>query len=213
MPSWRFFTRAPEKSLFDYFEDNAREIHISACLLVALFSKDGLSKDMAALINESEDRADNAVHGISNYLDRKHITPIDRGDAKRLAQVLDSVVDNIDEAANLYAFVYELEESKSYALDFANEILLIANDIVRLCELLRKAGANASRILEICKQIHDHESICDQIYSTASKELFRSDENFRIYRAWERIYESLEDAADSAEDCAKFAEQILHSYF
>lgn len=209
----RLFSRASEYPLFDYFEAHAKEIQISAQLLVRLFAEKDASKDIAALIKESEERADSIVHKVSNYLDRKYIfISIDRGDAKRLVQVLDDVVDNIDEAADLFAFVYEFEKPEPYALDFANEILASANGIVELCKLLRKAGANASRILAICTHIHDCENKCDKIDRNAAKELFRAqNKDFRTFRAWERIYASLESAADSAEDCAKFAEQILHA--
>ncbi len=217
MSLWAFFKHAWKRTnkepLFDYLEAHAKEIQISAGLLVKLFGMQNTPREIAALIKESEERADSIVHEVSTYLDKKLITPIDKGDAKRLVQVLDDVVDNIDEAADLYALVYEFKETKQYASDFANEILASAHGIVELCKLLRNAGANAPRILEICTHIHHCENKCDTINRLAAKELFLSqDADFRIYRAWERIYASLEDASDRAEDCAKFAEQILHAY-
>jgi uncharacterized protein len=202
-----------KKTFFDYFEEHCQEVQKSALMLQQLFEGNIPKEEAYYKIKSYEHVADTIVHEVIKQLCvANFIPPLDHEDIINYIKAMDDVIDYIDDCAEAFVEIYELDSATSYGKKFASEILKGADLLVVLCPLLRKPAANSKAIQSICIEIHHHETEGDLIKKEALQELFRNYSASKLDLAWERLYEFLESATDEVEDCANIAEQILMKY-
>ena len=158
-------------------------------------------------IKDFEHRGDSMTHEIIQVLNQTFVTPLDREDIFRLAESLDDVVDQIDEAASRLV-MYDIPAPTHYATE-------LSYVIVKCCEQIHKAipylghpkalPALQDNLLEI----HTLENRADAIKKGALIELFRRPDDFVSLLKWREIYEHLEAATDRCEDVADVLQGLL----
>jgi predicted phosphate transport protein (TIGR00153 family) len=204
--------------IFEYFEKHAQEILAASHLLKQLMhceKKDSL--EIAKKIKDREHIADTVTHDVVKEMNSGNfILPLDREDILALTKSLDEVIDYMDNCAEAFAEVYELEFASEQAKHLASIIVKSAELIVSLCQLLRQPSKYADQILQHCIEIHHLENEGDGVKKDALKRLFQQLKQGTLdtpsYVAWNDIYHLLEGVTDRAEDCAHIAEQIVLKY-
>lgn len=207
------FWRRKNKSFFEYFEEHSQEVRKAAITLNQLFEGEISREEARDKIKEYEHAADHLTHEVITQLCvANFIPPLDHQDILSFINALDDVIDYIDDCAEAFIEIYELETVTQFAKQFSREIVKGSALLVSLCPLIRKPAQNSKAIQEICIQIHEHETHGDQIKKEALQDLFRHYTGSKSDVAWDRIYQFLENATDQIEDCANISEQILMKY-
>jgi uncharacterized protein len=208
-----------KKSYFDYFEQHAQIIHSASELLIQLFKETDATKHIQIhnQIKNHEHEADQIIHQLITQMNTSgFILPLDREDILALAKKLDDVIDYIDDCAEAFAEIYQLQHSTHYAKEFSDLILKLSELLVHICKELRKPAHYSESILENCITVHRMENLGDTIKKDALHEIFAMLKSEQIslsdYLAWDVIYRTLELLTDKAEDCANIAEQIVIKY-
>ncbi len=211
------FWNKNEKSFFDYFDEHAAFINAAAKVLQRLLSEESPSSDFAKCIKKYEHSADEITHQLFRQMNTSgFILPMDREDVLAMTKKLDDVIDWINNAAQAYSEIYEIQSPTEYSKNFGNLIYESSEILLLLCQLIRKPAHNSSLILQKCLAIHTHENTGDDVKKAALKDLYSKLKNNEIdlplYLAWDEIYRILETVTDLVEDCANVAEQIVMKY-
>src|SRR5689334_11704233 len=96
------------------FDQLATRLTKSAGLLQELFTAPSESKRLVAEIKKVEHEADLLTHEIIVRIDKSFVTPIDREDIHRLANVLDNSIDLIDGTARRVE-MFHVTDSREHA--------------------------------------------------------------------------------------------------
>lgn len=159
------------------------------------------------LITELESRGDTLTHETIQMLNRTFVTPLDREDIFRLAESIDDVLDQIEDAA-LRLVLFEIVKPTQYAIELAHMIELCCRQIHKALPYLRnpkKLHSLQDNLLEI----HTLENRADAIKKLAVRELFHHPEDVISLLKWREIYEHLEAATDRCEDVADVLQGLL----
>lgn len=206
-----------QKSFFDYFEEMAMEIHTCSELLNELFNTKGHHQEIAKKIKFREHAADQIVHQAFNQLNTSSfILPIDREDIINFLKNLDDTIDIIDDSAEAFCEIFELNDATQYAKKLSKEIVEGAITLRHTCSLIRKPSKYAKVILKNCQIIHELENSADDIKKDALHSLYIDLKTEKItpafYLAWSEIYHKLESITDKIENCANVSEQFVMKY-
>ncbi|WP_068467886.1 DUF47 domain-containing protein [Candidatus Protochlamydia phocaeensis] len=212
-----FFWRKSKKSFFEYFEEQARETLSAAECLADLFFHPAEAHSIAKKIKGIEHAGDQLTHSVIQQMNTEgFILPIDHEDILAFAKTIDDVLDYIDDSAESFAEIYELDATMPFASEFALLILEGTQTLVDICSLLKSPSQHASAILTKCVKAHEVENRADDLKKEALKKLFsqlkRQEVDLPNYLAWSEIYRTLEVVTDKIEDCANIAEQIVVKY-
>ncbi|NLT68688.1 MAG: DUF47 family protein [Acidobacteria bacterium] len=161
-------------------------------------------------IKDIEHACDDVTHKTMNWLEGTFIVNYDREDIYRLAADLDDIVDSMDAAATRIS-LYNLKE--------------ILPDIVRLAEVLDAACKETARavhavsgqklnrsVLEICKNIKNHEEEGDKIYHKTLAWLFQGEKDPLDVIKFKEIIEDIERSLDKCNQTAMNVESIIFKY-
>ncbi len=181
-----------------YISDAARE------LKEMLADKNHDYSEYAKRIKGMEHACDELTHSISTRLNKSFITPFDREDIYLMSAALDDIVDLIDDAAT-QIIIFDVKEIKDYAVDLANVIGGMAEQLREIVTTLKKPKNITQRLVEI----HRLENQGDDIFHAAIKELFREEKDPLTVLKWKEIYEKLEAAVDRCENVANIIESVL----
>lgn len=204
-------------SIFEHFEKHALEINAAAILLNRLFYEEHSHLELAQQIKDQEHAADTVTHDVITQMNTgSFILPLDREDILALTKSLDEVIDAIDNCAEAFAEIYLLKAGTEYSRQLSETIVKSSEHIMAICQILKRASRNSSKILNLCIEIHRLENHGDTIKKEALKTLYDQFKQGKIdtpfYLAWCDIYHTLEGITDRAEDCANVAEQIVLKY-
>lgn len=161
----------------------------------------------SAKIRELEHKADQVVHDTMNLLHKTFITPLERGDIRRLIKEIDSVVDHIDSCMsriNIYKVTKPLPQVKemgSLILAAAREIRLAVGQLRNLTK--------GTPIMKHCQEINRIENNGDDIFLSILAKLFESETNPLLVIKWKEIIEDMESALDCCEDVANVIEGVV----
>jgi predicted phosphate transport protein (TIGR00153 family) len=202
------FRLTPAKTEFyDHF-DRAAELIVQAAgrFRESLEDFHGLPRSAEAL-KGLEHQLDEVVHQVMTLLHNSFITPLERGDIRRLVQGLDSILDGINAASSRMA-LYEIEA-------IPPEVSRLADNLIAMAEAVQQAVAavrnlrRRSEILEQCVRINHLEDEGDRMHREALVALFKSGQDPLAVIKWKEIYEFIEAAADCCEEVADIVEGIV----
>ena len=181
-----------------YISDAARE------LKEMLADQTGDYAEYAKRIKGMEHACDELTHSISTRLNKSFITPFDREDIYLMSAALDDIVDLIDDAATAI-IIFDVKEIKPHALDLANVIGGMAEQLQAIVSTLQKPKNITQRLVEI----HRLENEGDDTFHAAIKELFREEKDPLTVLKWKEVYEKLEAAVDRCENVANIIESVI----
>lgn len=205
MPRFSLIPR--DNRFFDIFEKIGQNLLECSAVFHELFKNFESVSHKVDEIKEYEHRGDSLTHEVLQLLNATFVTPLDREDIYRLAESLDNVVDQIDEAASRIT-IFNVTAPTSYAVE-------LAHIINKCCEHVHKAMPFLKRMKDLPElqdnllQIHTLENRADAVKKQALTELFSNPEDVISLLKWREIYEIMEAATDKCEDVADVLQGLL----
>jgi predicted phosphate transport protein (TIGR00153 family) len=185
------------------FDQLADRLTKSAALLQELFSKPTEIARLMAEIKTVEHEADMLTHEIIVRIDRSFVTPIDREDIHRLANVLDNCIDLIDGTARRVE-MFNVSESRGPARELCRVLLEAAKEIEEAVTQIKKPQL----VSEQATRIKLLEEEGDALYHDAVGALFRTVTDPIELIKCKELYDTLERALDECEDVGNVLESI-----
>jgi predicted phosphate transport protein (TIGR00153 family) len=164
-------------------------------------------KEHSIKIKELEHEADDITHEAMSLLHRSFITPLERGDLRRLILALDEVVDYMDDAVRRMA-LYEVESILPEVSAMGKVMLDLARAVRDAVHELRNVRKK-NRILQHCIEIQRLEGVGDHLHHIALSALFKNSTDPLFVIKWKEIIDLIEMAMDSAEEVAHVIEGIV----
>lgn len=195
---------------FDQFDRAADYVAKSAEYFYGFLDKFEKADVHAAEIKRLEHAADDVTHETMEQLHNSFITPIERGDIRRLIKSLDDILDFVNAAANRIA-LYEIRSILPEALTLAKVLVDATKSVKAAVENIRQIHNTSKReeILRLCIEINKFENEGDHIFHRALARLFKSGMDPLLVIQWKEIFEDIETATDRCEDVANILEGIL----
>ena len=203
----KFLLTPRDTKFYDLFEQDTRNLVVSAEKLVDLFDNYEDVEAKAKQLKDLEHKGDAITHEIIQRLHRTFVTPIDREDIALLANTLDDVMDFI-EAAGRTAFLYRIAQPTERARELASIVAKVAYKFDQGMPSLRHRN-QFQWILEQCVEINSLENEADDVHHAALAELFQDCTDACEIIKWREIYQHMEDATDRGEDVANALEGIV----
>jgi len=192
-----------DELFFDLFDQLAGHLTMTARMLTDLFAEPQRVSEHVRKIKEVEHKADVLTAGINQRINKSFVTPIDREDIHALISGLDDILDDIEEAADMFV-LYRIEAPTSTAVQQAAII-------VKQVEQLHDALGSLEGFKELDRywiEVHRLENEGDQLVRSAIADLFLQVESPIDVIKWKDIYGILESTIDKAEDVANIIERI-----
>jgi predicted phosphate transport protein (TIGR00153 family) len=192
---------------FDYFDRDTEVLVRTAEEFCRFLESSGDPKEYSRRLKELEHEADRVTHEAMELLHRSFITPLERGDLRRLILALDEVVDYLDDAARriaLYevgAILPEVCAMGKVVVDLARAVQTAVHDLRNL----RKKN----RVLEHCIEIQRLENLGDHLHHIALASVFKTGMDPVTVMKWKEIVDLIELAMDAAEEVAHVIEGIV----
>ena len=123
-----------------------------------------------------------------------------------LAGKLDDVIDGMEACASRF-YMYDINKSDEYMVNFGEIIEASTKEILNAMELLR--ARKLLPIREFTIKINDLESEADEVLRTSIRRLFQTSSDAIHIIKYKEIYEILEGITDSSEDVADTLETII----
>lgn len=202
---FRFLPR--DEGFFDFFERAASNLHEAALLLDKFMTDYDDLEDRAKQIHNREHTGDVFTREAIEKLHRTFMTPFDRGDIHRLVSRMDDVLDLMDAAARKLV-LYRVDKPTDDAKNLAKVLIEQTRTLKNLMPMLRTLK-EPQTILNLCLELHTHESEADRIFEHGLARLFQHTQNPIEVIKWKDIYADLETATDRCEDVANVIEGII----
>ena len=195
-----------EKHFFEMLEQQADIVLEGAeCLLdlVKNFDHVAEKRDNMKMI---EDKGDDAVHDISEALNKTFVTPIDHDDMSKLASRLDDILDYMESASHRM-WSYEIKRIPPDMIRMVEVLLTATKEVNHAVKDLRNFNRK-NEIVNRCIEINRLENIVDDITHQAVAGLFKTSDVVDLIK-FKEIYEHLEQATDKCEDAADVIKDIF----
>jgi uncharacterized protein len=202
---FNFLPRTPK--FFDYFDRDTEVLVRTAEQFCQFLESSGDPKEHSKKLKELEHEADRLTHEAMELLHRSFITPLERGDLRRLILALDEIVDYLDDAVRriaLYevgAILPEVCAMGKVVVDLARAVQAAVHDLRNL----RKKN----RVLEHCIEIQRLENLGDHLHHIALASIFKIGLDPLTVMKWKEIVDLIELAMDAAEEVAHVIEGIV----
>jgi uncharacterized protein len=164
-------------------------------------------KEHSKKLKELEHEADEITHEAMSLLHRSFITPLERGDMRRLILALDNVVDYMDDAVRRMA-LYEVESILPEVVAMGKVMLDLTKAVRDAVHELRNVRKK-NLILQHCIEIQRLEGVGDHLHHIALSSLFKNGMDALQVMKWKEIIDLIETAMDSAEEVAHVIEGIV----
>ncbi len=197
-----------DELFFDQFDKIAGLIVGAAEELKAMLVAGPPYEARARRIKTLEHESDEAVHHSLEHLHRTFVTPLDRGDIRRLLVGLDDIIDLTD-AASSRIDLYLPREMQPEAVDLAQVLLLSAQQVREIVIRLRNLKKEAKTLQDLSVEVNRLENEADQLRRSALARLFRDGKDVLEVIKWKDILEQIETATDRAEDVADLVGGIV----
>lgn len=190
---------------FDEFIKMAEYIQESTNIfndLINNFSTKKL-KEANIVIHELENKSDNIVHDIRNYIITDFLPPIDRSDIGLLLHKVDNIEDEIDEIAKNLLILDIKNINKSIAKKYS---ALLTEESKQLIEIFTNLNniKNKKIVIDSIIKINEIEDETDRFYEKCMKNLYKNEKDAIEVIKWTTIYncfESLFDYYENVADC------------
>ena len=165
------------------------------------------SEEIAKEVHKFENDADNNLHRIVDFLIKDFLPPIEREDIMKLSHSIDDLVDNVDEIA-INIEIYEINKLRGEIRDFMVLIFEAVQNLKELLELFRnKKNYGKAREKVIAANIYEEKA--DDLYQSAIRSLYSSENNPIEVIKWTTIYNCLENCMDINETVANCIDEII----
>jgi uncharacterized protein len=192
---------------FDLFEEDARNLVAGSKQLRDMLDHYDQAQRLVKKIESYEHEGDRITHDLFAELNRTFVTPLDREDIHALASAMDTIMDQVEAAADTMV-LYGVEAPTDQARLLADIIVDSTEQILQAIQLLR-GRHNLREILVNCVEINRLENEADEVRRQVLAALFREEPDVIKLIKWKEIYELLEKATDEAEDVADVLQGIV----
>jgi predicted phosphate transport protein (TIGR00153 family) len=199
-----FRFRPVDGSFFDSIAELARQLQDGADLLAQLLDDGADRAEVAGRLAEIENRADEIAHDIVGQVNRTFVTPIDREDIHDLATQLDSVMNRMDEAADLI----KLYEVAALPKEFAKQVAVLQRCAELTVEAMPRL-ASRKDLAGYWTEVKRLESSGDKQYRRILAKLFDGRYEPLEVMKLKDIISAMEYAIDGFETVANTVEQIV----
>jgi uncharacterized protein len=199
-----------EEKFFDLFEAQAAKAQEAAATLRAILDGGKAVADNCARLSNQEEEADHISYEVMQAIRRSFITPFDRSDIKALSATLDDAVDQMNKTGKV-AMLYDVKEFEPNMRAMADRAILLAKLLVEAMPLMRKVGANASKLHTLTGEISKLEEQSDQLNDEGLRALFKgkAKKDPLSFIVGSELYEHLEKVCDRFEDVAHVMSDIV----
>jgi uncharacterized protein len=199
-----------EDKFFDMFE-----AHVEKAVAAAGFLRAALNggKDMQANIQalmKEEDAADRITDDVIEGLRKSFITPFDRADIQKLITDMDDAVDQMNKTAKAI-LLYEVTDFEPQMLEMADDAVKMAELLKQAMPLMRNMGQNSNRLHEFTGKILAIENEQDHRNELGLKALLKgkAKKDAMAFIIGAEIYDHLEKVGDKFEDVAQTLSGIV----
>jgi uncharacterized protein len=192
---------------FDYFDRDTEVLVRAAECFRQFLESHGDPKEYSRQMKELEHEADRLTHEAMALLHRTFITPLERGDLRRLILALDEIVDYLDDATRRIA-IYEVGEILPEVGAMGKVVVDLANGVAAAVHDLRNLRKK-NRVLDHCIEIQRLENLGDHLHHIALGSIFRNDRDPLLVMKWKEIVDLIELSMDAAEEVAHVIEGIV----
>lgn len=201
----RLLPSAPK--FFEYFDRDTDLLIQAAEVFCRFLDTSSDAQRHSDRLKELEHEADKVTHEAMALLHRSFITPLERGDLRRLILALDNIVDYLDDAARRIA-IYEVGPILPEVCAMGPVIVDLARAVQAAVHELRNVRKK-NKILDWCIEIQRLENLGDHLHHIALASIFKLGVDPLIVMKWKEIIDLIEAAMDAAEDVAHVIEGIL----
>jgi uncharacterized protein len=192
---------------FDYFDRDTEVLVRAAECFCEFLESHGDPTEYSKRLKELEHEADRVTHEAMELLHRSFITPLERGDLRRLILALDEIVDYLDDAARRIA-IYEVGEILPEVGAMGKVVVDLANAVAAAVHDLRNLRGK-NHVLEYCIEIQRLENLGDHLHHIALGSIFKNDRAPLMVLKWKEIVDLIELSMDAAEEVAHVIEGIV----
>ncbi len=192
---------------FDYFDRDTEVLVRAAECFREFLESSGDPKKYSIRLKELEHEADRVTHEAMELLHRSFITPLERGDLRRLILALDDIVDYLDDATRRIA-LYDVGVILPEVCPMGKVIVDLANAVAAAVHDLRNLRKK-NRVLEHCIEIQRLENVGDHLHHIALASIFKDGLDPLTVIKWKEIVDLIELAMDASEEVAHVIEGIV----
>jgi predicted phosphate transport protein (TIGR00153 family) len=197
----------PTPKFFDFFDRDTEVLVRTAESFCQFLESSGDPMEHSKKLKELEHEADRLTHEAMELLHRSFITPLERGDLRRLILALDEVVDYLDDAARRIA-LYDVGPILPEVRPMGKVLVDLARAVQAAVHELRNLRKK-NRVLEHCIEIQRLENVGDRLHHIALAAIFKTDMAPLQVMKWKEIIDLIELAMDAAEEVAHVIEGIV----
>lgn len=201
-----------KKNEFNYFDEFEKSAKLAkeATEELKKYIKDFKninSEEEMKKIHDIENKGDNNLHELKNYLLKDFLPPIDREDILLLSYKIDDLIDSIDEIVidmNIYN-VDEITDNMKTSIDLLVKATNSVYNLIVELKNLKKVQEIKDRVVKV----NEIEEQADRLYEKSIKDLYINEKEVVEILKWSNIYETLEECFDACESIAYTVEEIL----
>lgn len=201
-----------KKQEFNYFDEFiknaelAKEIVKNLREIIEEFNLNEM-EEKSSKLHEIENKADENLHNLKNYLLKDFLPPIDREDILNIAHKIDDIIDGVDEII-IDMNIYNIEKIKKEMIVMLD---LLAKAVDKTYELLVdfKNMKDLTLIREKTVEVNGLEEQGDRLFEKSIKDLYQEEKNVVEVLKWTNIFKAIETSYDACENVAECIEEVL----
>lgn len=206
-----FRLKPKEDKFYQLFAQSTEIITKSLKRLDGIMQQDSVSTEDAAQMHRFEHEADKVTNQILERLNSTFITPLDREDIYKLAQVLDDIVD-YSEGTVERMLLYRTCKPSLGTQELVHLVALAAEQIQAAFGCLGHIHLKKSKILAAAEEIYHLESAGDKVYRQEVARLFEHEKDPIEIIKWKEILEHIESMLDHCESIADLLKSVVLKY-
>jgi len=200
-----------EDKFYQLFAQSTEIITKSLKRLQGIMQQDFVSAEDAAQMHRFEHEADNVTTQILERLNSTFITPLDREDIYKLAQVLDDIVD-YSEGTVERMLLYRTGKPSLGTQELVHLVGLAAEQIQTAFACLGNIHYKKTKIQAAAEEIYHLESAGDKLYRQEVARLFEHEKDPIEIIKWKEILEHIESMLDHCESIADLLKSVVLKY-
>lgn len=164
-------------------------------------------KEKADGVHAIEHEADELLHDMVYQLNRAFITPIDREDILQIGNGIDSIIDAIEDVANLFDML-SIREMMPQAVGFA-ELIVRSSEALSLAINEFRQFKKTKNLNSLVINVNKIEEEGDRLHRRLIKELYENQKLTVLdIIKWKEIFDNMERVLDGCEDVADMLEGL-----
>ena len=195
-----------EKKLpkFNYYDEFIKNIEIALEMSEILKEfidnyDNSKAKEIEQTVHSLENKADENLHHLLEYLVKDFLPPIEREDIVLLAKKIDDIIDCIDETVidfNIFNIISIREDVKQF-IELMNRLCTIEKEMMIKFKSSKKYD-----------EVNNIEEEGARLYENVIRKLFKEHDTIEMIK-WEKLYTDLENCFDSFESVADTVGEIV----